>query len=51
MIVLNLRYLLDGLGALETENVFVGLNSNSAPCLLRGVGENDYTYIIMPIKQ
>ena len=51
MIVLNHRYLLDGLGALETENVFVGLNSNSAPCLLRGVGENDYTYIIMPTKQ
>lgn len=50
-IVLNHRYLLDGLGALETEEVFLGLVNNSAPCVLRGVGEDNYTYIIMPIKQ
>jgi DNA polymerase-3 subunit beta len=51
-ITLNYRYLLDGLGAMETEEVILELTSGENPCLLRPKTEKaDYLYIVMPIKK
>jgi len=50
-IVLNYKYLLDGLQNIDSENVIFELNTSSNPCVLKPDGSNDYIYIIMPIKQ
>ena len=50
-IVLNYKYLLDGLQNIDSENVIFELNTNSNPCVLKPDDTNDYVYIIMPIKQ
>lgn len=51
-ITLNYRYLLDGLGAMESEEVTLELTSADSPCLLRPkVDGVDYLYIVMPIKK
>lgn len=51
-ITLNYRYLLDGLGAMETEEVALEITSGENPCLLRPKAEAaDYLYIVMPIKK
>jgi DNA polymerase-3 subunit beta len=55
-LVLNARYLLEGLAAIDSLNVRLEVSSTSSPCVLRAadVGEplpNPYLYLIMPIKQ
>ncbi len=53
-VVLNSRYLLDGLNALPAVNVKIELTSPSQPCVLRAADGPDaasYLYLIMPIKQ
>ncbi len=51
-ITLNYRYLLDGLGAMESEEVVLELTSADSPSLLRPKAEGaDYLYIVMPIKK
>ena len=50
--VLNYRYLLDGLQSIGTDQVQAGLIDASNPFVLKPVGKDqDYLYIIMPIKQ
>jgi len=57
-LVLNYRYLLDGLGAAGSSEVVVEATDNNAPAVIRpvlssaddGVDRN-YLYLIMPIKQ
>ena len=46
----NYRYLLDGLLALDEEEVFAGLNSWEVPALLRNKTEESLIYIVMPIR-
>lgn len=50
-IVLNNRYLLDGLQNISTSECVFEMNTNMTAGLLRPEKENDYLYIIMPIKQ
>lgn len=50
-IVVNSKYLLDGLSAMDTEDVSLGLNDGTNPCLLRPEGKQGYLYLVMPIKQ
>lgn len=49
-ILLNFRYLLDGLQHLDGDIEFC-LNSSDAPCLVRQKGKDDSLYIVMPIRQ
>jgi DNA polymerase-3 subunit beta len=49
-ILLNHRYVLDGLQQLDGEVVF-NVNSAEAPCLLQQKNKSDYLYIVMPIRQ
>ncbi|MDO9399285.1 MAG: DNA polymerase III subunit beta [bacterium] len=50
-IVVNYRYLLDGLNNIEGEMVKLEIIDNNTPCIIRSEKETDYLYIIMPIKQ
>lgn len=50
-IVLNYRYLLDGLNNINSERVVLEIIDSNTPCLLKAEGEENYLYIIMPIKK
>lgn len=49
-ITLNSRYLLDGLNALDGEEVVFGFNGKLEPTLLHDPANPDYKHIIMPLK-
>lgn len=50
-ILLNHRYVLDGLQQIQTDAVEFCVNSADAPCLFRPKEEAGYLYIVMPIRQ
>ncbi len=51
-IVFNYRFLLDGLQNIDTEECIIAINNSTSPGLLKPKKEQeDYVYIIMPIKQ
>lgn len=50
-IVVNCRYLLDGLNNIEGEMAKIEIIDNNTPCVIRSEKDADYVYIIMPIKQ
>lgn len=50
-IVLNFRYLLDGLNNIDSETISVDIINGSTPCVLRPEKDPSYLYIVMPIKQ
>lgn len=50
-IVVNYRYLLEGLSNVEGETVKIEVIDSNTPCVIRPEQEADYLYIIMPIKQ
>lgn len=50
-ILLNHRYVLDGLQNLGSEEAELKMNSGDAPCLFKAKGQDDYLYIVMPIRQ
>lgn len=49
-ITLNSRYLLDGLQAINTNQVEICFNGKLEPVLLRSPGSKDYLHVIMPLK-
>jgi DNA polymerase III subunit beta len=49
-IALNSRYLLDALTALDAEQAEVRLNGPLSPALIRGVGVDNCTCIVMPVR-
>jgi len=50
-VTINFRYLLDGLNNIEGGAVRLGILNNTTPCVLRPEKENNYLYIVMPIRQ
>ena len=50
-IVFNYKYLLDGLTNIDSENVNIKIIDNTNPGMFTSEGKDDFTYIIMPIKQ
>jgi len=49
--ILNFKYLLDGLQNISSNNVILEINNNNSPCVLKPEESDNYIYIIMPIKQ
>lgn len=49
-IVFNWRFLMDGVKVLDSENIFLGLNSDNKPMQIKSPGDTSYFYILMPIK-
>ncbi len=50
-ILLNYRYVIEGLQHLSGEMAELHMNSADTPCLLRSSGNQDFIYIVMPIRQ
>ncbi|MDD4333326.1 MAG: DNA polymerase III subunit beta [Patescibacteria group bacterium] len=50
-VIVNYRYLLDGLNNIQDENIKIEIIDNNTPCILKPEKESGYLYIIMPIKQ
>ncbi len=50
-ILLNHRYVLDGLQHMDLEQAEFCVNSSDAPCLFQPLGNQNYLYIVMPIRQ
>lgn len=46
----NPKYFLDALKAIEDEDVFIEFGSSISPCLVKSVENNDYVYMILPIR-
>lgn len=49
-LVVNWHYLLDGLKGIDSSEIFLGLNGETKPLLLRSLEEDRYIYLLMPIK-
>ncbi|MGL4560695.1 MAG: DNA polymerase III subunit beta, partial [Brevinema sp.] len=50
VVALNHKSLTEFLKILQGKKVLISINSSGSPILLRPTGENDYEYIIMPMK-
>lgn len=50
-IVFNYRYVLEGLQAVSSKEIQLGVVSGQQPSMFRPVGRDNYLYIIMPIRQ
>ena len=46
----NPKYFLDSLKVIEDEEVFVEFGTNISPCLIKSVENNEYVYMILPIR-
>lgn len=46
----NYRYLLDGLNALDEEEIFIGAGLENAPAMLRNKSDGSFVYVLMPIR-
>lgn len=49
-LVVNWHYLLDGLKGIDSSEIFLGLNGEVKPILIRSLEEDKYLYLLMPIK-
>lgn len=50
-IVVNYRYFLDGLNNISSDIIKLDLVNSGTPCVLRPEKNDDYLYIVMPIRQ
>ena len=50
-IIINYRYFLDGLNNISSDMVKLDLVNSGTPCILRPDKNEDYLYIVMPIRQ
>lgn len=46
----NPKYFLDSLKAIDDEEVYVEFGTSISPCLVKSVENNDYVYMILPIR-
>ena len=50
-IVLNHKYLVDGLSNIGAAEITMDVIDENSPCVLKPLGDDSYLYIVMPIKQ
>lgn len=50
MVTLNARYFTDGITSCGGENIFIGLNNEQSPVLLKNPEDESFLYIVMPIR-
>ena len=46
----NPKYFLDALKAIDDEEIFVEFGTNISPCLVKPIENNEYVYMILPIR-
>ncbi len=50
-VVINYRYVLDGLKVINSNEVRIKIVNSETPCIIESINNDEYIYIIMPIKQ
>lgn len=50
-IVVNYRYLLDGVSNINSDEIKIEVTNSNTPCILKSKKDDNYLYIVMPIKQ
>ncbi len=50
MVAFNPTYLLDGVEAVRSDTLILEVNDPGKPALVRGEGEDEYRYLLMPVK-
>jgi len=50
-VAINFRYLVDGLNNITSDNVKLKVVSNNTPCVLTADQDDNYLYVVMPIRQ
>ncbi len=46
----NPKYFLDSLKAIDDEEVWIEFGTSISPCIIKSIENNDYTYMILPIR-
>ena len=46
----NSKYILDGLKSISSKDIFFGFNGDNKPALIKNIQNDDYIYILMPVK-
>ena len=46
----NPKYFLDALKAIDDEEIFVNFGTSISPCVIKPIENEDYTYMILPIR-
>lgn len=46
----NPKYFLDSLKAIDDDEVYLEFGTSISPCLIKSIENNDYTYMILPIR-
>ncbi len=49
-IAFNPRYLIEALKAIDDEKVLIQFMTSLSPCIIKGINNNDYKYLILPLK-
>lgn len=49
-IAFNPRYLIEALKAISDENVSLRFTTHLSPCIIKGVGDSNYKYLILPLR-
>lgn len=49
-IAFNSRYLLDGIRVIEADNIELNFMGSLNPCIINVVGEEDYIYLVLPVR-
>ena len=50
IVAFNPSYLLDGVDAVRSDTLILEVNDPGKPALVRGEGEDEYRYLLMPVK-
>lgn len=50
-IFINYKYFLEGLNAINSENVIIKIVDNNTPCLITAENDDTFLYLVMPLKQ
>jgi DNA polymerase-3 subunit beta len=46
----NPKYLIDALKIIDSEEVYLEFNNNVSPCIIKPVGNDYYTYLVLPCR-
>ena len=46
----NPKYFLDALKVIDDEEIFIDFGTNISPCVIRPIENEDYSYMILPIR-
>lgn len=49
-IAFNSKYILEGIKVIESEEIELNFVSNVSPCIIKPIGDENYTYLILPVR-